>query len=98
MSDQVKFGADAREYFAVVDQMRGKLNELGQAHERAGSIGFANEYRVDRQAKFLVGSLIGAKSAAEGAGSALVAFALAANLPLGVAIAGVVAGESIIKI
>jgi hypothetical protein len=97
MADVVKFGADAREYFSVVDQMRGKLNELAGAHEKAGSIGFANEYRVDRQAKFLVGSLLQAKSGAEGAGAAMVAFALAANLPLGIAIAGVAAGEAILK-
>src|SRR5438093_10225857 len=96
--DLVKFGADATDYFNVIERMKASLSGLGgsvgTAFGGAGGAEFGagflrGERRVSGQAKFLAASILQAGDAATAAESAIQAFILSTRVGLGATVAAV---------
>src|SRR6266496_3283933 len=98
MPDIVKFGADATQYFDVVNRMRTSLAGLGSSLSGSGSAlggaefgtGFLKgERRVSSQAKFLVASMLEARDGISAAEAAMQAFVLSTRVGIGATVIGV---------
>ena len=99
MPDVVKFGADATDYFQVVERMKASLagfsGSVGRAFGGGGGIGdfgdgfLKGERRVSGQAKFLAASLLQAGDAASAAEAAVQAFVLSTRVGLGATVLAV---------
>jgi hypothetical protein len=102
MSDQVVFGADAKEYFDVIARMEQRLTELGSKVGRsrfdvgdsAGGL-LRGEYRVERQTSLLTRNLLEARSASDALTAALQAGVFSTKLPLAAGLGGVVIAEGL---
>src|SRR5437667_1921394 len=98
MADIVKFGADATDYFQVVERMKASLSGLGGSVGRAfsgagiGDFGdgfLKGERRVSGQAKFLAASILQAGDAVTAAEDAWHAFVRSTRVGFGATIGAV---------
>jgi hypothetical protein len=104
MSDVVKFGADATQYFDTIARMRSSLSSLQGGLNTGGAGGGATggffspdfgegflkgERRVSSQAKFLVAQMLQTGDASSIAAAAMQAFLLSTQVGLGATVVGV---------